>query len=86
MFKTPKTTQTTEPTNEAVIDQGNLAVKVEAGTPAYDADAYASRQNTSQRIRFLASAGWSKGQIAKHLGKRYQHVRNVLVTPVKAKS
>lgn len=38
---------------------------------------------TSARIRYLDSLGWSRGAIAKELGKRYQHVRNVLITPVK---
>lgn len=39
--------------------------------------------NTSQKIRVLHSAGFDRGTIAKHLGKRYQHVRNVLITPIK---
>ena len=37
---------------------------------------------TSARIRYLDSEGWTRGQIAKKLNKRYQHVRNVLITPV----
>lgn len=39
--------------------------------------------NTSQKIRFLDAQGYTRGQIAKYLDKRYQHVRNVLITPVK---
>jgi hypothetical protein len=39
--------------------------------------------NTSQKIRHLHSLGFTRGQIAKFLEKRYQHVRNVLVTPIK---
>ena len=39
--------------------------------------------NTSAKIRLLSSEGFSNGQIAKFLDKRYQHVRNVLITPVK---
>ena len=39
--------------------------------------------NTSQKIRKLHSEGYSRGDIARFLEKRYQHVRNVLVTPVK---
>lgn len=39
--------------------------------------------NISQKIRKLDSEGFSRGQIAKYLNKRYQHVRNVLVTPIK---
>ncbi len=37
----------------------------------------------SAKIRFLNSKNWSRGQIAKKLEIRYQHVRNVLITPVK---
>lgn len=36
----------------------------------------------SAKIRYLHDEGFSKSQIAKALGKRYQHVRNVLITPV----
>lgn len=38
---------------------------------------------TSARMRTLSAAGFSTGSIAKFLNKRYQHVRNVLITPVK---
>lgn len=37
----------------------------------------------SSRIRALDAAGYTRSQIAKFLNKRYQHVRNVLVTPIK---
>lgn len=37
----------------------------------------------SGAIRKLAAEGKSRGEIAKLLGIRYQHVRNVLITPVK---
>jgi hypothetical protein len=33
-------------------------------------------------FRALAALGKSKGEIAKMTGKRYQHVRNVLITPL----
>ncbi len=36
-------------------------------------------KTTSDRIRYLNSQGYTRMQIAKLLGKRYQHVRNVLV-------
>ena len=36
----------------------------------------------SAKIRYLASLEWERGDIARHLGIRYQHVRNVLITPV----
>lgn len=37
----------------------------------------------SSKIRYLAASGMSRGDIAKALNIRYQHVRNVLITPVK---
>ena len=37
----------------------------------------------SAKIRFLDSEGWSRGDISRFLEIRYQHVRNVLITPVK---
>jgi hypothetical protein len=37
----------------------------------------------SGKIRFLSSKGVERGSIAKMLNIRYQHVRNVLVTPLK---
>lgn len=37
----------------------------------------------SSKIRYLHSLNFSRGQIAKFLDIRYQHVRNVLITPVK---
>lgn len=33
----------------------------------------------SDKIRYLNTLDWTRGQIATKLGKRYQHVRNVLV-------
>jgi hypothetical protein len=37
----------------------------------------------SAAIRKLAAEGKSRGEIAKMLDIRYQHVRNVLITPIK---
>ena len=37
----------------------------------------------SARIRYLDLEGYTRGQIAAKLEIRYQHVRNVLITPVK---
>lgn len=37
----------------------------------------------SAAIRQLHSMGLTRGQIAKAMGIRYQHVRNVLITPLK---
>ncbi len=43
----------------------------------------AKLKNTSARIRYLHQAGLSHSEIAVKLGKRYQHVYNVLKTPLK---
>lgn len=40
-------------------------------------------ETTSSKIRKLTELGMSRGQVAKHLNIRYQHVRNVLITPIK---
>jgi hypothetical protein len=42
-----------------------------------------SKMNTSQKIRFLDKEGLARADIARTLGKRYQHVRNVLTQPIK---
>lgn len=34
-------------------------------------------------MRYLESIGWTRGKIAKFMGVRYQHVRNVLIQPLK---
>jgi len=36
-------------------------------------------------IRFLSGKGWERGRIAKFMGIKYQHVRNVLTQPLKTK-
>ena len=38
---------------------------------------------TSSKIRYLNSLDISRGDISRTLNIRYQHVRNVLITPVK---
>lgn len=38
---------------------------------------------TAGRIRFLLSEGYSRGDVARILGIRYQWVRNVDITPLK---
>lgn len=40
-------------------------------------------KNKSQIIRYLDAEGYSRSAIAMFLNVRYQHVRNVLVTPLK---
>lgn len=43
----------------------------------------AGLNSVSAKIRWLASEGYKNGPIASLLGIRYQHVRNVLTTPLK---
>ena len=45
----------------------------------------AGHMTKSDKIRALADAGYERADIARYLDIRYQHVRNVLVTPVKKK-
>lgn len=41
------------------------------------------RGNVSYVIRFLSKENFTTSQISKMLGKRYQHIRNVLTQPLK---
>lgn len=40
-------------------------------------------ETKSAKIRYLDSEQFTRSQIAKVLNIRYQHVRNVLITPLK---
>lgn len=71
--------QTTEVVETTVI-------KTDAVTPwtaEQLADEVKRAGSVSALIRELSAAGKSRGTIAKMTGKRYQHVRNVLITPIK---
>lgn len=48
------------------------------------AELYAQHKTTSGVIRALYAGGMAKADIAKLIGKRYQHVRNVLLQPLKS--
>ena len=43
---------------------------------------YKSLTTVSSIIRQMTKDGFSRGNISKSTGIRYQHVRNVLITPV----
>lgn len=47
------------------------------------AELIAEHGNKSNAIRAMSANGKTKGEIAKALGIRYQHVRNVLSQPLK---
>lgn len=58
-----------------------VAVEVQE---AFNAQTYIeSCGSVSAAIRKLTEEGKSRGEVAKLLNKRYQHVRNVLITPIK---
>lgn len=46
----------------------------------------AGQKTVAGKIRVLAAAGYPRAEIARMLGKRYQHVRNVLEEPKAAKA
>lgn len=52
--------------------------------PTFDAAAYVKACGTkSSAIRKLLASGKTRGEVAKMLDIRYQHVRNVEITPIK---
>lgn len=65
--------------------QATETVVTESGIPASVLEAL-GEMSVSAKIRALNSQGFSRGQIAKALNKRYQHVRNVLITPLKGRA
>lgn len=79
-----KTKQTEQTTNEAVTAE-QPAVSKPTGKALSEGQkaTYDGLTTKSARIRYLNGIGWSRGQIAKFMDIRYQHVRNVLITPVK---
>ena len=46
-------------------------------------DLYEEHKTKSATIRFLNGKGYERKHIAKFMNIRYQHVRNVLITPLK---
>lgn len=81
--------------DQGVVVMANIKAKVRTADKALT-DQLASTANLSQRIRLLHAAGWSKGDIARFLTEyekknhardkevRFQHVRNVIITPLKS--
>lgn len=57
---------------------------VEAAKPQFELPKLMDEHKTkSNVIRFLSSQGWTRSQIASFMNIRYQHVRNVLIQPLK---
>ena len=60
-----------------------MSNKAEAKLSAAQQKKLDSFSTTSARIRFLLAKGWERGDVARKLNIKYQHVRNVEITPVK---
>lgn len=57
---------------------------IEPGTSFESIDVELNKlPTTSAKIRFLLAQNWTRGQVAKKLDIRYQHVRNVELQPLK---
>ncbi len=65
---------------EQVRDADVVVEVTETPTPA---QLIAQYDGPSAAIRALTALGHPRGVVAKMLNKRYQHVRNVLITPLK---
>lgn len=79
---TAKTKQA-EATSTESTDQAALVSKFQGiGMKKLTED----HKNMSGVIRYLDSQGLSRGSIAKVVERKYQHVRNVLITPVGSKA
>jgi len=72
-----------EETVVAVVEKKSRKVVEKISMTAAQEEGYKELLTKSAKIRFLASHAFSRGSIAEHLGIRYQHVRNVLETPLK---
>jgi hypothetical protein len=91
----PETQTTSGPTVlvEVPMAEGNLAVQPstepETEAPKYDLERFHAYKTKSQKIRYLNSCGLSRSEILKvfksqNIPMIYQHIRNVLITPVKS--
>ncbi len=72
----------TQVAGNTAIAADQTPVKVTEWSEAEKKAALEKHGNWSKIFRFLDSEGKTKGEISKLTGKRYQHVRNVLITPV----
>lgn len=85
MSKSPKAIQTNETVQVETIETAATETKAfvipmdGSGAVQYIKDA----GGVSKAIRSLTDLNYSRGEVAKMLNKRYQHVRNVLITPIK---
>lgn len=78
--KKVKHVEIVEESQEAVVDK--KVVEVPKLTKQQQ-DEFDALKTKSAQIRYVASQGFNKGQIAKFMNIRYQHVFNVLQTTLK---
>ncbi len=74
-------TKTNEQIESLVTSTNEEQVPVVVTNPINDI--VTSSAPKSQRIRELLAKGFTRSQVAVMLGIRYQHVRNVQITPIK---
>lgn len=48
-----------------------------------DRDVLVKLPSTSAKVRYLTSLNFDRSEISKILNIRYQHVRNIQITPIK---
>lgn len=84
-----QTTSETNTTNEQTAPAAKAAPKKRAKTKKDSTGLTANQKKAvnklptkSAKIRYLTNLKWSRSQIATFLNIRYQHVRNVQITPV----
>lgn len=84
--KAAKPTSTKETVaKEAKEPKAKKVVEVIVLSKAQEKVMSADNMTISAKIRYLNSEGFGNSSIANYLNKRYQHVRNVLMTPMKRK-
>lgn len=86
------TAEQTEAVQKVATEQAEVEAKQEPKEPKEQEamsrakqaqDLYKEYGTKSATIRHLAELGWSRSEIAKAMDIRYQHVRNVLIQPLK---
>lgn len=74
-------------TADAAFDEFGPMVERPADQSAQQAQSIIdSTSSKSDKIRALLGLGWKRQAVADALGIRYQHVRNVELTPLKKKA
>ena len=83
--KNQATAKVTEAVTEVKAPTSNKAPKekVEVVLTEAQKKEMEGLKTISSKIRYLHNEGLTRGQIATALNKRYQHVRNVLESPLK---